>query len=183
MNRTYLFILCVIKIYSTDADYYWRDYDLLIPCDAVQGGTDALGYYTYIGQITAFECGKPGLPDIVSATIYKYDDYAYAAYHGKIFKSNKGVKILCSRKGNKLKWLNSDQENCKLVQGSFTDTYTNFYIGRSRFNNQNVTGRFSLNERVLYVPWKPMPNVLQTFKQYDMLMDCDEEHSLTVSVE
>lgn len=174
-----LFVTCVIYTHAIFKGYYWRDYEGSIPCDAIQGGSDTYGHYTYIGLIAASDPGSLDLPDMVSATIYKGDTYAYAAYHGRVFKSDRGVKILCSSEPKNIKWLNSLGDGCTLIRGSYTANYTNYYIGRASLNGKNVTGRFSTKELTLHAPWNPTPNTLKTFKDYQMLMYCNIEDSFS----
>ncbi|KAF5285171.1 hypothetical protein FQA39_LY16738 [Lamprigera yunnana] len=182
MRNILLCFLYAVQTHSSIiADYYWRDYEGSIPCDALQGGADKFGHYTYIGQVAALDPNSSDLPDIVSAIIYKDHEYAYAAYHGRVFKSNKGVKILCTSTPKKYKWLNSLNSDCTLVRGSFTANYTNFYIGRVNYYGHNVTGRFSTIDQTLHVPWNDTPNTLQTFKSFEKLMYCGSDNTLVVS--
>uniref|UniRef100_A0A1Y1MBW1 Uncharacterized protein n=1 Tax=Photinus pyralis TaxID=7054 RepID=A0A1Y1MBW1_PHOPY len=174
------FAISVVYAHAVFTGYYWRDYDASsIPCDAIQGGTDSYGHYTYIGLIALSDPGSLDLPDMVSATIYKGDKYAYSAYHSRLFKSDRGVKILCSADSKNVRWSKSLGNGCTLVRGSYTANYTNYYIGRTIYNGKNVTGRFSTEELTLYVPWTPEPLRLKTFKEYEMLMYCNSE-DLTV---
>ncbi|KAB0793156.1 hypothetical protein PPYR_12776 [Photinus pyralis] len=114
------FAISVVYAHAVFTGYYWRDYDASsIPCDAIQGGTDSYGHYTYIGLIALSDPGSLDLPDMVSATIYKGDKYAYSAYHSRLFKSDRGVKILCSADSKNVRWSKSLGNGCTLVRGSY----------------------------------------------------------------
>jgi hypothetical protein len=95
-----LTILCVVQVKAHDVDYYWRDYNGLIPEDALPGGRDINGKDTYIGQIYMHGFGLfigqiiPGKLEI------------NVPCHG-VRKQNYAIKILCTKHKNNFGWLST----------------------------------------------------------------------------
>jgi len=174
MNCVYVFIIVALQYFVNDVradfscevpctpwntphdvpDYYWKEYDGLIPEDAVPGGHDKSGNPTYIGQVLYTKQS-----DLLPATIYSGCKSALATEGGKQWQSDKNVKILCSKYLNKLKWVvikNGEAHlptNCHLVKGGFE--INQLYIGRVHYNDQTIIGKVFLDHpsyRGLWVP-------------------------------
>jgi hypothetical protein len=57
LNLFLLLLVPLISCQDTAPDYYWRDYNGIIPRDAVKGGANINGEHVYIGQVYVKNAG------------------------------------------------------------------------------------------------------------------------------
>ncbi|KAF5302555.1 hypothetical protein FQR65_LT00927 [Abscondita terminalis] len=135
-----ILFVCIIKktIGKIDDGYYWRDYDGVIPRDALAGGLDENGEPIYIGQVLYYD-------KLLPAKIYPYDKNAYYTW-GTEYSTRENVKILCTPYPEKLRWVDTKKDelhlliNTHLVKGGFEPVY-DIYIGRGFHKMQTLVGR------------------------------------------
>lgn len=87
--------------FSTVADHYWRDYNGIVPTDAIAGGKNGNDQITYIGQMNVVvECSTETNPiQIIIATITSGNVTGVGAYQGKTITSNSrsNLKVILTR--------------------------------------------------------------------------------------
>ncbi|KAK4874549.1 hypothetical protein RN001_013909 [Aquatica leii] len=133
-----LLFLVVSSIVFVEAGYYWRDYDGIVPKDAIVGGEDSNGDPIYIGQILYID-------KLLVAKIYSYDRNAYYTW-GIELSSRENIKILCSPYPERFKWVDTTKNglhlliNAHLIKGGSEPAYT-MYIGRAFHKGQTLVGR------------------------------------------
>lgn len=75
------------KLIHSIVEYYWREYNGIIPNDAIPGGFDSAGNPTYIGQIPYRG------PRLLPATIHKDCSTAYSTVYGREVTADTHVKV------------------------------------------------------------------------------------------
>ncbi|KAK4873708.1 hypothetical protein RN001_013068 [Aquatica leii] len=136
-------------------DNYWRDFNGLVPSDAVVGGTDDNGVSTYIGQfsIPAAYGQQKSKIHLLPATIKKGSVNTYAPYYGRVVYSNQtNVKILCGSYTSRYKWYSMTSTfptNCRFVVTGEEDQSL-MYTGKATVGKEVITGKIfsdSLNHQ------------------------------------
>ncbi|KAF2883234.1 hypothetical protein ILUMI_22939 [Ignelater luminosus] len=133
--------------FATVPAYYWRDFNGLIPNDAIKGGKDENGEDTYVAQFTTlaeYNVAKTKL-HTVPAVIKKRSRYAFAPYAGRVIHSNSttNTKILCTSIERYYMWLSPGSTfspNCRFVIGGNEDGFPMF-VGRAKHNKEVVVGK------------------------------------------
>ncbi|KAF2883236.1 hypothetical protein ILUMI_22941 [Ignelater luminosus] len=137
-------------------EYYWREYNGIIPSDAIPGGFDSAGNPTYIGQIPYRG------PRLLPATINKDCNTAYSTVYGREVTADTHVKILCSKNQDRYSWIPTRYEDlhllttCQLVVGGMEKENT-LYIGRIYHDRKTRIGKVydsHTSREGLLVPYK-----------------------------
>ncbi|RZC14261.1 DUF3421 domain containing protein, partial [Asbolus verrucosus] len=124
-------------------DYYWRDYNGIIPKDALSGGKDANGKNVYIGQIYVHSYGL-----FIGTIIQGQAQIQFSAYKLRTTDSSSVVKILCSSHPDNFSWmlttdktLHADVTGKHAVVGGFNDEVKGqYYIGRVMYDRTSQVG-------------------------------------------
>ncbi|KAF5271199.1 hypothetical protein FQA39_LY08206 [Lamprigera yunnana] len=136
-------LLCVIfQIGFTieQNDYYWKDYIGYIPNDAIAAGKDKQGQPVYVGQAFFKDIG------LLPTTIYVGFPQIKVTAWGKVFETDKNIKILCSKHPDYYKWIPTTIDamhlltNCLLLPGG-TETDTTLHIGRANHQLETQIGK------------------------------------------
>ncbi|KAK5641160.1 hypothetical protein RI129_009707 [Pyrocoelia pectoralis] len=123
-----------------DEDFYWRDYRGSIPKDALVGGSK-LNRPTYIGQVVHSNSLIPG-------PIVQEDKGMYFYFEGDAYFVTENVKIFCTKHPEKFNWTkihNGEVRNGLDVNRFVIGGSNNMYIGRIRYHDGDLVGRFSLD--------------------------------------
>ncbi|KAF2887736.1 hypothetical protein ILUMI_18437 [Ignelater luminosus] len=148
-------------------DYYWKEYIGIIPQDAVEGGTDAVGNPTYVGQayIQKYEL----LPGFITIGCKTLTTVAYALE----LTPNENVKILCARDKRKFEWVPTKKEDLHMLIGRHfvvggSEVGKTLYIGRVHYENRIIVGKFfnsvPLVNYGLAIPYQGKPVNFNSFE-------------------
>ncbi|RZB38911.1 DUF3421 domain containing protein [Asbolus verrucosus] len=158
MNKNILFFcaiaLLTFTMQSQSCDYYWRDYNGMIPDDAFPGGKDKDGNDIYIGQIYVHcygLCIGPIFPGRREVEFYCWGTN----------RVTNVIKILCTQRPDDLKWLTTNYStfhlhtiNKNLVIGGYdgkAEQVHNYYIGRIGYDGMVQIGTAdSLTAQTVY---------------------------------
>ncbi|KAK4874259.1 hypothetical protein RN001_013619 [Aquatica leii] len=176
--------LCLIILSSYDAfkivqDHYWREFNGLLPSDAIPGGTDETGDTTYIGQFSVVAEYNTDVASIhsVVATLYKGKDRAVAAYNGRAVYSNEtsNLKVLCAGYMGRYKWFNPKSlfaPNCRFVTGGNEDGI-HLYVGKATEGREKLIGKiFSDTSFHTSKLTAPHQGGEMTYDSYEILTYC-----------
>ncbi|KAF5302552.1 hypothetical protein FQR65_LT00924 [Abscondita terminalis] len=125
-------------------DYHWKEYRGEVPKDAVPGGTSLNGQPIYIGQVLYAD-------KLLPAKIYQNDDKAYFAWNTEQ-KASTNIKILCSSKSDRFKWIPVDKDSIHLltnhhvVSGGTESGYI-LYIGRALHKSETLVGKVRTGDK------------------------------------
>ncbi|KAF2895657.1 hypothetical protein ILUMI_10516 [Ignelater luminosus] len=124
--------------------YYWRDFEGIIPEDALPGGLDRNGRPIYIGQVL-FES------KLIPGKLYEHDPNVYYEWGMKELAATKNVRILCSQYPEKFEWLPTKHDevvrltNKLLLKGGYEPDYST-YIGRVYSTGETSVGKVICRE-------------------------------------
>ncbi|KAK5640391.1 hypothetical protein RI129_011202 [Pyrocoelia pectoralis] len=119
--------------------YYWREFDGIIPPDALPAGLDVYNKPIYIGQALYENL-------LIPAKIYHNDNTAYFEYGGKELTTKLNVKILCTDEPDQFEWIKTNNSHIReitdrfLVQGGYHPS-SSTYIGRIRTDGEVLIGK------------------------------------------
>ncbi|KAF5293550.1 hypothetical protein FQA39_LY03035 [Lamprigera yunnana] len=172
-------ILSSYNAYRIVEEHYWREFNGLMPSDAVPGGADESGEITYIGRFSIpAEYGQnvPSIHTLV-ATLRKGRNYAEAPYLSRTVYSNdtSNLMVLCGLNLGRYQWYSPKSlfpPNCRLVIGGNEDGIP-LYIGKAVEGNEKLIGKLFSNTSVhtskLISPYKGGEITHETF---DLLTYC-----------
>ena len=174
-----LLILSGYEAIRSVEEHYWRDFNGLLPTDALVGGTDESGETMYIGQFSIISnCSNdPSNIDTIIATLYTGHDRATASYNGNFVYSNEtsNVKVLCVGNKNRFRWgprKSLYSSNCRYVVGGIEDGVP-LHIGKASHGRAKVTGKVfsdtSYHSDKLIVGYEGKEI---TFDNFDILTHC-----------
>ncbi|KAF5299416.1 hypothetical protein FQA39_LY11562 [Lamprigera yunnana] len=135
----FFFSLCLLEggcfLYE---EYYWQDFQGVIPKNALAGGKDINGKPIYIGQVLYAS-------KLLPAKIYGNDNKAYYTW-GVEYSTTKDIKILCAPHPERFKWVPTKKNeihkliNHRPVRGGWEPGY-DLYIGRAFYKSETLVGR------------------------------------------
>ncbi|KAF2895668.1 hypothetical protein ILUMI_10527 [Ignelater luminosus] len=148
-KRTYNLVLILISIHFINGvkthieGYYWRDFEGIIPEDALPGGLDRNGLPIYIAQVL-FE------NKLIPGELYENDPNVYYEWAGQVLTATDNVKILCSQYPEKLEWLPTKHDvvrltNKLLIKGGY-EPGRSIYIGRAYSTGETNVGKVVCRE-------------------------------------
>ncbi|KAF5302097.1 hypothetical protein FQR65_LT08648 [Abscondita terminalis] len=145
-----------VEAYNSVTDYYWRDYQGLVPSDAIVGGVDLDGIKTYIGQfsVEAQYGQQKSKIHLLPATIRIGVVGAYAPYYGRVVYANHtdNVKVLCGPYASRFWWYSMTEvfpPKCRFVVTGNEDL-SPMYTGQATVDKEKITGKIfsdTLNHR------------------------------------
>jgi len=125
---------------GVEIDYYWKDYNGIIPSDAFQAGVDGNGKPIYVGQGFFLNTG------LLPGTLHPGSTNIKITAVKRVFSTNKNVKILCTSNSHRLQWRNVNYNdiplltNARLVVGG-QETNTDVHIGRALHEGSTEIGK------------------------------------------
>jgi len=125
---------------GVEIDYYWKDYNGIIPSDAFQAGVDVNGKPIYVGQGFFLNTG------LLPGTLHPGSTNIRITAAFKVFSTNKNVKILCTSNSHRLRWKHVNYKdlplltNVRLVVGG-QETNTDVHIGRALHEGSTEIGK------------------------------------------
>lgn len=133
-----LLSICANSYGSFVEDYCWRDYDGIIPSDALKAGTDRKGRPIYIGQ-TLYD--NKLIPGKIHENVNEIHIEFYEA-----FLINETIKILCSQHPEKFYWFKTkfdeilNLKNRYLFEGGYEKGVIT-YVGRTMSHGELTVGK------------------------------------------
>ncbi|KAJ3645478.1 hypothetical protein Zmor_023128 [Zophobas morio] len=163
-----------------DVDYYWRDYNGVVPFDAFPGGTDINGNDTYIGQVYVHGHGL-----FIGQIIPGTTQVDVACYGVK--KRDYIVKILCTQHKDNFSWLSTtwtsfhvDTINKHAVVGGYDHVGNKGALNIGRVMHQGIlkigqVASFRVEQVYFYFAHK---NRMEKAKAFEVLIYDKNEGSL-----
>ncbi|KAF5280047.1 hypothetical protein FQR65_LT03302 [Abscondita terminalis] len=135
----YVFIPTLSEILDHSDDFYWRDYNGIVPKDALPGGMDRERKPTYIGQAVSSGTLVPG--EIISGVkkLYYFGDY-----NPQVELEN--IKILCTKNPDNFEWIQANTGTVKSMRRMRlipcgVAPGQEIYIGRGMSDNMMSVGK------------------------------------------
>ncbi|KAF5293137.1 hypothetical protein FQA39_LY13747 [Lamprigera yunnana] len=120
-------------------DYYWKEFNGVIPKDALPCGLNSNGTTTYVGQVYHGNLVTPVKIDI-DTDVISYE-WGYKEY-----TVNENIKILCGKHVEQFQWLNTANrlihtlKDKHLIIGGYEEG-GNIYIGRIQLDDELSVGK------------------------------------------
>ncbi|KAF5292708.1 hypothetical protein FQR65_LT11176 [Abscondita terminalis] len=92
--------------------YYWRDFDGVVPNDALPAGLDPRGRPTYIGQVLYGNKLIPG-------KIYENDPHVYFQYKQQALQEDENIKIFCTQSPDLFEWYPTKASEIPMTTNKF----------------------------------------------------------------
>jgi len=138
VGALYLCIVNARHFINFIEDYCWRDYDGIIPQDALKGGTDKQGRPIYVGQVLYENKLIPG-------KIHENDDKIHFEYY-QAYSANETIKILCTEHPERFEWIPVKYyevfhiKGKHLFEGGYEKGFT-LYVGRALSHGEMTVGK------------------------------------------
>ena len=122
-----------------EGGYYWREFNGVIPQDALPGGINSDGETTYIGQVFSKDLVIPAKIDIVNSSV------SYEWGYEEFFV-DENIKILCAKYPQQFLWLSTGNgllgqlKDKHLIVGGYEED-ANIYIGRIQLEDELALGK------------------------------------------